>query len=89
MRIKPFRVDMKYIHIPIYLYILHKFVILTVYVVFMNGLDFMNTLSRKKVMPTYEHISTQKDVQISSSLTKIIIIYARAGFRVITVLMGV
>ena len=61
---------MKYIHIPIYFYTLHKFVTLTAYVMFVNGVDFMNTLSSKIRMFTSEHISTHTDAKISSGGTK-------------------
>ena len=80
-------VESKYIPIPRYLYLLHKFVTLTEDVMFVNGLPFFITLSRKIKMFTAEYIPTRTDAHLSSSLKKIVQIYEKNGFYVNVVMM--
>ena len=76
-------VEIDLIQIPRDFYELHKFLTLTVDVMFVNGIAFLTTLSRKVIFLTIKHIPSHTAAHISSSLTKIVNIYKRGGFRVI------
>ena len=78
----PDRVEMDSIPTPRDFYELHKFVNLTTDVIFLNGISFVNILSRKIRWITIEHIPTFAYAQLSSSLTKIVNIYTGGGFNV-------
>ena len=60
---------------------------LTSDVMFVNGMPFLITLSRRIRLLTVEHIPSRTAKQLSSSLTKIVNLYARGGFVVNVVLM--
>ena len=47
---------------------------------FINGIEFLTALTRKIILFTVEHIPSHTAAQISSSLNKIVKIYARTGF---------
>ena len=46
---------------------------------FVNGVEFMTTLSRKLVLTTAEHIPSWTDKQLGGPLNKIVELYARGG----------
>ena len=54
---------------------------------FVNGVAFLVTLSRKIKMYTIEHIPNRTAKQLGSSLMKIVQLYARGGFTVNVALM--
>ena len=81
---KPQRVVPEYMGIPRVLYERHKYVTLTADVMFVNGIAFLVSLSRGIRMYTCEHVPNRKSAQLSSSLEKIINLYARGGFTVRT-----
>ena len=87
MRHKPDRVEMELTQIPRDLYELHKFVTLTEDVIFVNGIEFLTTLSRKIKFLAVEHIPPHTAEHIRSLLTKIVNIYTRGGFLVRVVLI--
>ena len=87
VRQNPERVDPVYTAIPRDFYELHRFVTLTADVMFVNGIPFLVTLSRKIKMLTAEYLPSRTAKQLSSSLTKIVKVYARGGFIVRLVLM--
>ena len=75
--------------IPRGLYERHKYVTLTADVMFVNGIAFWVSLSRGIGMYTCEHVPTRKAAQLSSSLKRVINLYARGGFTVRTIMMDV
>ena len=87
VRHKPDRVEMELTQIPRDLYELHKFVTLTEDVIFVNGIEFLTTLSRKIKFLAVEHIPPHTAEHIRSLLTKIVNIYTRGGFLVRVVLI--
>ena len=87
VRQRPDRVDPEYTQIPRDFYELHHFVTLTADVMFVNGLPFLVTRSRDIKMITTEFLPSRTAKQLSSSLTKIVKVYARGGFVVRLVLM--
>ena len=87
VRGQPDRVETEFIPIPRDFYELHKFVTLTADVMFVNGIAFLTTLSRKIRMFTAEHIPTRTGPQLISSLTKVAKLYSRGGFIVRVILM--
>ena len=46
---------------------------------FVNGVEFMTTLSRKLVLTTAEHIPSWTAKQLGGPLNKIVELYARGG----------
>ena len=60
---------------------------LTADVMFVNGNKFLVTLSRRIRLFTAEFILTSTAAQLSSSIKKIVNLYARAGFVVNAILM--
>ena len=84
---KPDRVDTDLIPIPRDLYEIQKFVTSTADVMFVNGISFLATLSRKIRFFTVEHISFCTTVQKSSYLAKIVNIYKKVYFTVWFILM--
>ena len=87
VRGKPDRVDTALVKIPADLARLHHVVTLTADVMFVNGVAFLVTLSRKLRLVTAEHIPTRTAAQLSSSLNKIVRLYQRGGFNVNVILM--
>ena len=63
------REETGYVGIPNDLYQFHKFVTLTEYVMFVNGVPFMKTIYRKIRLFTSEHIPSHTAYQISISLS--------------------
>ena len=61
---------------------INRFVTLTADVMFVNGNKFLVTLSRRIRLFTAEFILTSTAAQLSSSIKKIVNLYARAGFVV-------
>ena len=72
----PHRVEMEYLEIPCNYYMLQKFVTLTADVMFVNGIPFLTTLSRKIRLVTAEYLPTWMAKQLGSLLTKVMIVYA-------------
>ena len=60
---------------------------LTADIMFVNGVAFLMTLSRRIRLVTAEHIPTRTAKQLSSSLDKIVRLYTRGGFTVKVILM--
>ena len=65
----------------------HTFVTLVVDVMFVNGIVFLVTLSQDLRLFTCEYVPTCPAKQISTSLTKIVQLYAHGGFIFCIVLM--
>ena len=86
-RQKPKRVVPEYMGIPWELYERHKYVTLTVDVMFVNGIAFLVSLSRGIRIHTYEHVPNLKALQLSRPIKRIINLYARGGFTVRTIMM--
>ena len=73
----PHRVEMEYLEIPHDYYTLQKFITLTADVMFVNGIPFLTTLSRKIRLVTAEYLPTWMAKQLGSSLTKVVNLYAQ------------
>ena len=54
---------------------------------FVNGIEFLVTLSRDIILYTCEHIPTRTAKQLSKSLRRIVNIYARGGFSICIIMM--
>ena len=67
VRWKPERVDMEIVRIPRYFYALHHFVTLTADVMFVNGIQFLTTLSRKIRLRTAGFLPSRTASQLSKS----------------------
>ena len=65
------------VKVPRDFYTLHSFVTLTADVMFVNSCPFLVTLSRKIQLRTAEHVPNRTAVTLSSSLIKVIKMYAR------------
>ena len=70
-------VEMEFIPIPHNFYELHKFVTLTVDVIFVNGVAFLTTLLREIRFFTVEHVPSCTAKQLICSLNKTMHLYAR------------
>ena len=88
VRQKPDKVETEFIPIPRDFYELHKFVTLTADVMFVNGVAFLTTLSRKIRLFTIEHVPSHTAKQLSSSLNKIVQLYAMGGLIIHAILMN-
>jgi hypothetical protein len=66
---------------------LHKFVMLTADVMFVIGIAFLITLSRKLRLATIKQLSMCTATQISNSLIKIVRLYACTGFIIRVTMM--
>ena len=66
---------------------INRFLTLTADVMFVNGNKFLTALSRRIRLFTADFIPTSTALQLSSSINKIVNMYARAGFVVNVVLM--
>ena len=75
------------ISIPREFYKMHKRVTITANVMFVSGFPFLVTLSRKIKFRTTQFLPKQTTRTLASSLTKVIILYARGGFVVNLALM--
>jgi hypothetical protein len=73
--------------IPDNFYCLHKFVVLTANVMFVNGIAFLTTLSQKLRLATVKQLPTRTTWQLNSSVTKIVWLYTCTGFIVKVVMM--
>mgnify|MGYP000854466914 CR=1 FL=1 len=87
VRRKPDRVDTGFVNIPDDYHRLNKFVTLTADIMFVNGVAFLMTLSRRIRLVTAKHIPTRTAKQLSSSLDKIVRLYTLGGFIVKVILM--
>jgi len=87
VRKKPERVQGDIIQIPKDFYKLHRFVTLTADIMYVNGVPFLTTLSRKINMRTAEHIQSRSAASLSRALIKVIKLYARGGFTVNLIMM--
>ena len=87
VRKKPERVQGDIIKIPKDFYKLHRFVTLTADIMYVNGVPFLTTLSRKISMRTAEHIQSRSAASLSRALIKVIKLYARGGFTVNLIMM--
>ena len=68
-------------------YQVHRFVTLTIYVMFVNGMEFMTTPSRKIRLITAEHVPIQTSKKLRRLWTKIDELYERGGFMVNIIFM--
>ena len=66
---------------------MHKFLTLTADVMFVNGVPFLVTFSRKIRLFTVELFPRRTAAQLSSYLTKVVKLYVRGGFYIRTILM--
>ena len=66
---------------------MHKFVTLTVDVMFVNGEPFLVTLSQKIQLFTVELFPSLTAVQLISHLTKVLKLYERGGFSIRNIFM--
>ena len=85
MRHKLARVETEETYVPRYFYGVHKSVNLTADVMFVNGVPFLVTLSRKNRLFTVEFRQSRTDAQLSSHLTKLVKLYVRGGFSIRTI----
>ena len=86
-RQKPKRVVPEYMGIPWAIYERYKYVTLTADVMFVNGIAFLVSLSRRSRFYTCGHVLNRKAKQLAHSLQKIVNLYARGGYRVRTIMM--
>jgi hypothetical protein len=84
---KPNQVEAAPGRIPDDFHHLHKFIVLTTDVMFVNGIAFLTTLLQKLRLATVEQLPTCAARQLDTSLTKIVQLYARTGFIVKVVMM--
>ena len=66
---------------------LYHFVTLTVDIMYVNGVAFLTTLSRKIKLQTVEHIQSGTAALLNKALTKVMKLYARRGFVVNLIMM--
>ena len=84
---KPYRVGTYLILIPRSSYEIHKFLTLTSGVMLLNGIAFLNAFSSKTIFFAFEQIPFFASAQLSSSLKKIVNIYARECFTIRVIFM--
>ena len=87
MRQKTARVETEETYVPRYFYGVHKFINLTAGVVFVNGVPFLVTLSKKIQIFTVQFLPSRTSSQVISHLTKVVKIYVRGAFYIRTILM--
>ena len=88
LRTKPYRVDTEFdIEIPRDFYKLNRFFTITSDGIFVKGIPFLTTFSRKIRMFSVEFIPSWTAAQLSRSLMKIVCIYVRGGFMVNVIFM--
>ena len=85
---KPDRVEADYVEIPRALLFAHELVTLVADVFFVNSVPLLVSTSRNINLITIEHAPHRKAPQLGHLLQCITKVYARAGFRVRTILMG-
>jgi hypothetical protein len=88
VRHKPERVEAELGCIPDDFHCLHRFVVMTADMVFVNGIAFLTMLSQKLWLATFEQLLLCTAMQLSNSLTKIVRLYARTGSIVCIVMMN-
>ena len=86
-RQKPEQVEAVVGRIPNDFHHLHKFVVLTANVMFVNGMAFLTTLSRKLQLSTVEQLPSPMATQLSNLLIKIVKLYARTSFILKVIMM--
>ena len=74
--------------IPRDFYKLHKMATITADVMFVSGIPFLVTFSRKIKFQTAEFIPKRTAILIAKSLKKVLLLYARGGYIVKLALMG-
>ena len=87
VRSKPTRVEPAYVSIPAQIVELNKHVVLVADVMFVNGLPFFITLSRKIRFMTIQYVPRRTAGELANALKTVIKLYRRAGFRPSTALM--
>jgi hypothetical protein len=87
VRRKPDRVVPDVVTIPRDLVLLHKSVVLTADIMFVNGWPFLLTRSRKIQLITVEYLPNRTAKVIGLYLTRVLQLYRRAGFNVQVALM--
>ena len=75
-------------YIPQDFYVLNHFVTITADIMFVNGIAFLITFSRKVRLLTVEHVVTRTAESLTQSINKIININSQGGFTINAVLMG-
>jgi hypothetical protein len=66
---------------------LHKFIVLTADVMFVNGIAFLTTHLQKMRLAAIKQLPTRTARQLNSSQTNIVRLYACAGFIIKVVMM--
>ena len=69
-------------------YKMHKRVTITADVMFVSGVPFLVTLSRKIKFRTTQFLPKRTAITLASSLTKVLMLYARGGFIINLALMN-
>ena len=87
VRRSPEHVAVDYIDLPLSFLDRHRNVTVTADIMFVNGLPFLITLSRAINLVTIEFASTRTAANLTKLLTRVVDVYAAAGFKVQTVLM--
>jgi hypothetical protein len=87
VRRKPEQVEADPGRIPDNTHRLHKFVVLTADVMFVNSIAFLITLSWKLRLATVEQLPTRTATQLSNSLTKMVRLNACTGFIIHVIMM--
>jgi hypothetical protein len=85
---KPEQVEAELGRIPDNFHCLHRFVVMTANVMFVKGIVFLTTLSRKLGLATVEKLLLGTAKQLSNSLMKIVRLYAHTGFIVRIIMMN-
>jgi hypothetical protein len=86
-RITPLPVMTDYVQIPKEIMALNRNVTLAIHSMFVNGLPFMVSISRKIKFTTVEYLLGRKKNHLVKSIRKIINLYRKRGFTVDTALM--
>ena len=87
MQVKEQRTKKHRISIPHDFYRLHKFVTITADFMFIRGIPFLVTFSRKIKLGMAELVPNRSAQMLAKSLRKVLMIYARRGFVVNLALM--
>ena len=87
VRSKSTKVRPGYVSIPQELLNLHKYITLAADVMFVCGLPFLITLSRKIRFVTVQYVPHRSASELSDALKNVISVYSRAGFTAQTALM--
>jgi hypothetical protein len=70
-----------YVEIPKAILDLNKDVTMAADVMFVNGLPFVTTISRKRKFTTIEYVTSRSEPNLIKSLLKIISLYKARGFN--------